>query len=64
MLVEKSRWFETEFRPAGDLYLVLNPAVNRCLYSHPVIYVYHKMLLNENESYLVLMSRQKFISND
>ena len=26
--------------------------------AHPVNYVYHKMLLNENESYLVLVGRQ------
>ena len=26
--------------------------------THPVNYVYHKMLLNENESYLVLVARQ------
>ena len=32
-------------------------------YAQPATYEYHKMLLNENESYLVLVARQ-CISND
>ena len=31
------------------------------IYVHAVNYVYHKMLLNENESYLVLVARQSLL---
>ena len=31
---------------------------NSFLQTHSVNYVYHKMLLNENQSYLVLVARQ------
>ena len=41
--------------PAGIIVIVLS--LNGSV-SHPVNYVYHKMLLNENESYLVLVSKQ------